>query len=308
MFCERQTVEGSSNFVDDIRRLRKAGGLRYDRDAGSAAWGQTTRVASEKAIAGTASWTEVSIRRGGDDGPSRAVAGKDELLAGFAAAPVCSAGEIEPLALARELGVQTIVDRVTQAIVGEGRTTETGGETSGRPAAATTAAPAARAGGGRQGHGGLGASLALAYGTTASFGAYDEDRSRSRSPSPLPANQGTNMQLAVTERHRGSGAARLFPSSPPPPGGGSNRLRRSKEDIERLRRVVRDTISSPHLQPSSSSSTSPYGGVASGGGEHCGEHPCVWCFSLCFSFEVARRPPHGCSYEDGRVYTVSSEV
>lgn len=179
----------------------------------------------------------------------------------FAPAPVCSAGKVEPLARAKELGVQTIVDRITRAIVHDDRGTEQHGGIGAR-----LASPKGRRvqGGGGHGNGALETGLAVTVANIASFGAHSEDHSRSHSSPPPTGNQQRQLlQFAVNKQ---------------PTGGSSSRTIRPTEDVERLRRVVRDTMSSPQLlSPPSSSSTSLYGGIALAGGERCGErlHVCV---------------------------------
>lgn len=290
-----QTVEGSSNFVDDIRRLRKAGGLyHHDENAGCSgygSWSRTRRAAGAEnararradAAGGAAAAPaggKASLRRGvGADGHagSRGVAGTGGWSTAFAPRPVCTVGGVEPLALARELGIQTIVDRITRAIVHDerSRAPETRGGTGGRSAGRRVDG----AGGGQEHDRAVEAGLAVTVGNIESYGgAHDGDHARLRSSphAPSPANQREQVvHFAVTEPPR---AARSFTSSPPPPGGhghGANRTRHPEEDIERLRRVVRNTMSSPQWPPTSASSTSLYdGGAPLAGGERCGE--CGW--------------------------------
>eukprot|EP00903_Cladosiphon_okamuranus_P008297 g7983.t1 len=289
------TVEGSSNFVGDIRRLRKAGGLHHHDDACfSISWSRTPRPGGvgnararrdDAAVGGPAAPAggRASPRRGvGADGRggSRGVSEKGGPSAAFAPEAICTAGEVEPLALAKELGIQTIVDRITRAIVhvDKDRAPEARGGIRGRSAGRRADGPE----GGRGRVRAVEAGLVMTVGNAevSSGGSHDEDHAclRSARHTPPPANQWPQLvQFAGTDPPV---VGRSFRSSPPPPGRhdhGVDRSRRPKEDIGRLRRVVRDTMSSMQWPPTSASSTSLYGGGAAlVGGERCGTHPPQW--------------------------------
>ncbi|CAN0366674.1 unnamed protein product, partial [Ectocarpus sp. 13 AM-2016] len=225
------TVEGSSNFVDDIRRLRKAGGLRTERNPAARA----------------------PKRGGGGGGGGTAdVTGAPSPV--FEPPAVCSVVSVEPLALANELGVQAIVDRITQTIVCNGRATRPGGD-----------------GGGNTGKRGSERGLDA---TVTKIENLHERRRRPLSCPSSPAQQRQQKQ----QNHGHPWSPPRLPRSPtrsqPSATGGSNKPKRPKEDVERLRRVVRDAMSS--TQPSPSSLLSPNGGISSEGREHVGTHHPQW--------------------------------
>ncbi|CAM9411068.1 unnamed protein product [Ectocarpus fasciculatus] len=230
-----KTVEGSSNFVDDIRRLRKAGGLRSERNP--------------------------AARRGGGGGGTAdtSIGGAAKGVV-FEPPAVCSVVGIEPLALAKELGVQAIVDRITQAIVHNGRVTRPGG-----------------AGGGDAAEG-LERSLDVTV--TNCENVREHDHGRRRRPLSCPSSPAQQRQQPQQQQqHQGHPLSPpRLPRSPtrsqPSPIGGSNKPKRMKEDVERLRRIVRDAMSS--TQPSPSSLLSPDGGFSSEGREHGGTHHPQW--------------------------------
>ncbi len=266
-----KTIEGSSNFVDDVRRLRKAGGLHEDRaaaavDAAAAAAAAATarsRAARATAMAATAdpngfadSGGDASGPRGRGEGASPAVAvggkGRTDARA-FAPAPVCSAGTVEPLALARELGVQAIVDRITQTIesTGRGRGGRVGGEEGGG------------GGGGVKGGSGVGGGLQASRSTgmtAAHTAARDDVHSRrpwsasARLPQQPRQERRRQPPLSPPKQQPGRRMEGAGPSSPPASGvARASARRRPKEDVERLRRVVRDTISAAPLNGGPSS-------------------------------------------------------
>lgn len=204
--------------MDDIRRLRKAGGLRSERNPAASA-----------------------ARRGGGGG------GTADITAAFEPPAVCSVVVVEPLALAKELGVQAIVDRITQAIVCNGRVTRPGGD-----------------GGGDAGERGLERSL------NETVTDFENLHDRPRRPLSCPSSPAQQRQRQQNHGHPLSPPLPRSPTrSQPPTIGGSNKHKRPKEDVERLRRVVRDAMSSK--QPSPSSLSSPNGGFSSEGREHGGE-------------------------------------
>ncbi|CAM9180185.1 unnamed protein product, partial [Pylaiella littoralis] len=246
-----KTVESSSNFVSDIQRLRKAGGLRAERDFASAGTG-------------------ASAIDGGGTGRSRPTA-----PAAFAPTAVCSAGTVEPLALAKELGIHAIVDRVTHTIVHNNRATELSGRSGGGDDCGRRVVR------GRRRRAGLEETLALSITNNTEFGAHDDgDDNRYRPPSasssPARQQQKQRTQLSSSTPHCWSaGAARPVPSPVCPAPNRSSPTRNErppKEDVERLRRVVRTTMLSLQTPPSS---TSLYGGIASGGGLERGESRAV---------------------------------
>ncbi|CAM9350849.1 unnamed protein product, partial [Hapterophycus canaliculatus] len=249
-----KTVESSSNFVGDIRRLRKAGGAATAAGAASSSAGRSPF--------GPHAGGQKTVVDGGRGSPTATSLAPEQ--AGAAA-------RIEPLALAKELGVQAIVNRITHAIMHE-KTANVGdcGEHGN-----------AR---GREGGGGRGQPERRQVGHLSNT-LLDERNlgwSGATSSTSSPARQRRpphRQQLASPPQPRTAGAT-ASPSSPPRPLSSSphtspDKKQRPKKDVERLRRVVRDTMSSTP-KSSSSSSLPPRGGGASPGRERGGTHPPQW--------------------------------
>ncbi|CBJ34013.1 hypothetical protein Esi_0864_0001 [Ectocarpus siliculosus] len=194
--------------------------------------------------------------------------------AAFEPPVVCSVVGVEPLALAKELGVQAIVERITQTIVCNGRVTRPGGD-----------------GGGNTGERGLERSLDV---TVTTFENLHERRRRPLSCPSSPAQQRKQKQ----QHHGHPLSPPRLPRSPTRSQSsvtdGSNKPKRPNEDVERLRRVVRDAMSS--TQPSPSSLLSPNGGFSSEGREHGGTHHPQWSqkHEACLS-EMRRKLRETCS-------------
>lgn len=175
------------------------------------------------------------------------------------------------MALAKELGIHAIVDRVTHTIVHNNRATELSGRSGGGDDCCRRVVR------GRRRRAGLEETLALSITNNTEFGAHDDDddnryRPPSASSSPARQQQKQRTQLSSSTPHCWSaGAARPVPSPVCPAPNRSSPTRNErppKEDVERLRRVVRTTMLSLQTPPSS---TSLYGGIASGGGLERGE-------------------------------------
>ncbi|CAN0150035.1 unnamed protein product, partial [Scytosiphon promiscuus] len=251
-----KTVESSSNFVGDIRRLRKAGGLEGNaRDsAATATWGRTPPAQHAER-------------------QDAAVHGTRGSLTAAALAPSSGAGStagIEPLALAKEVGVQAIVSRITHAIMHE-RPTNIGHCGGGRGTRRR------RGGGGREGCSETGQA-----GSSRDSVMFDENTpGRSGAPpSPsYPARQRCHPRPQEVSSSPQAWVTSTPPSPPRPPlispHGSPKKEGRPKEDVERLRRVVRDAMASTQ-RPSSSSPLAARGGGLSPGGDRGGTHTPQW--------------------------------